>query len=397
MQRDLKIGISLCVLMFGVVGALMFRREQPSPKAQGLQLKTARQLDQKIAQRARTPYMTGEIEHDEEPTSGVQDPPDGTRPAHLQPPLHLTEEDDGILAPPGPTESSGGKGPTGSDAIPHRSRGRGEIPPRIVTGNVTAGPQTHTIRTGDTLSSIAEKYLGSQKRFQEIFDANRDVLTSPNRLPDGVVITIPPATKEVRRIADQGTSGSRVTHETRRPNVDLSGIQPIAPGNAEPGFDPVLHPSNTSSDHDAASSRTNGGVEVEGNTTESRTVDSKIDEFKSSESKSADTKLNEPPKKRFFAPSRPPFVNNPNPRSSVQRKPADAASELATDSKESRGVDPAHESTRQAYLVRKGDSLERISQRVYGNPRRAADIFNANRDKLASPDAVKEGLELALP
>ena len=51
MQRDLKIGISLCVLMFGVVGAFLFRHEQPTTTPQGLQLKTAKQLDLTIPQR----------------------------------------------------------------------------------------------------------------------------------------------------------------------------------------------------------------------------------------------------------------------------------------------------------------------------------------------------------
>ncbi|MDB5389269.1 MAG: LysM domain/BON superfamily protein [Planctomycetaceae bacterium] len=397
MQRDLKIGISLCVLMFGVVGAFMFRREQPALKAQGLQLKTARQLDQKIAQRARTPYMTGDIEADEEPGKSVQDPPDGTRPAHLQPPLHLTEEDDGVLAPSRGLGSNLGKSPVGRDAIPHRSRIGGESAPRIVTESVTSGPQTHTIQAGDTLSSLAEKYLGSQKRYQEIFDANRNVLTSPNRLPEGVVIAIPPAAsshasnpsagKEPRRNSEPALGGNRVTHETRRPGQDVQGqdltdFPPIAPdaGTAKSGPEQGQPNSSTAqvtpgSDHSEASA-----------------VDGKLPD-----SKPVDSKSGEPTKKRLFAPGRLPFGNNTSPRVSPQRKPVVPESDVTPESKEIRGVDPAHEDSKHAYQVRKGDSLERISQRVYGNPKRAADIFNANRDKLARPDAVKEGLELALP
>jgi nucleoid-associated protein YgaU len=390
MQRDLKIGISLCVLMFGVVGAFMFRREQPGSKAQGLQLKTARQLDQKIAQRARTPYMTGDIEHDEDQSASAQDPQDGTRPAHLQPPLHLTEQDDGILAPSHGLGQRTNRRGAGPDAIPPLPRGA-DGHPRIVTENVTAGPQTHTIQSGDTLSSISEKYFGTQKRFQEIFDVNRGVLANANRLPEGVVITIPVATKppvkEVRRISDQATVGNRQPHETRRPNSDLTQFSPIAPANGAAGSGPNQALPDFAAIQEMPALGNGDKPESEDQATGS----------KSAEVKHADTKASETNKKRFFAPSRLPFGNNGTPRGNSQRKPVDPQIEATPESKELRSVDPAHDATRQAYQVRKGDSLERISQRVYGNPRRASDIFNANRDKLASPDAVKEGLELDLP
>ncbi|HVX15803.1 MAG TPA: LysM peptidoglycan-binding domain-containing protein [Pirellulales bacterium] len=52
---------------------------------------------------------------------------------------------------------------------------------------------THRIADGDTLSRLAQRYLGSGSRFREIFDANRDRLPSPDLLPIGVVIRIPGA------------------------------------------------------------------------------------------------------------------------------------------------------------------------------------------------------------
>jgi nucleoid-associated protein YgaU len=50
---------------------------------------------------------------------------------------------------------------------------------------------SHRIVDGDTLSGLAQRYLGSSKRFTEIFDANRDQLQSPDLLPIGVVLRIP--------------------------------------------------------------------------------------------------------------------------------------------------------------------------------------------------------------
>jgi len=52
--------------------------------------------------------------------------------------------------------------------------------------------RTHTIRDGDTLSYLAQHYLGSGQRHLEIFQANRDVLRHPDLLPIGVKLKIPP-------------------------------------------------------------------------------------------------------------------------------------------------------------------------------------------------------------
>jgi hypothetical protein len=49
----------------------------------------------------------------------------------------------------------------------------------------------YTVRYGDTLSEIADKLLGSPNRYQEIYDANRDRMASPDRLKVGAAIRIP--------------------------------------------------------------------------------------------------------------------------------------------------------------------------------------------------------------
>ena len=59
-------------------------------------------------------------------------------------------------------------------------------PPRTVARELT-----HTIVDGDTLEQLAERYLGTADRAQEIFEANRDVLSSPQLLPIGTRLRIP--------------------------------------------------------------------------------------------------------------------------------------------------------------------------------------------------------------
>ena len=55
------------------------------------------------------------------------------------------------------------------------------------------------------------------------------------------------------------------------------------------------------------------------------------------------------------------------------------------------------ESRPEFYIVEPGDNLSRISMKVYGTPGRWMDIFQANRDRLASPHDLKVGDEIRLP
>ncbi len=51
--------------------------------------------------------------------------------------------------------------------------------------------KTHTVKAGETLSAIAEKYYGSATRYMKIFDANKDKLKDPNRIFPGQELVIP--------------------------------------------------------------------------------------------------------------------------------------------------------------------------------------------------------------
>lgn len=51
----------------------------------------------------------------------------------------------------------------------------------------------------------------------------------------------------------------------------------------------------------------------------------------------------------------------------------------------------------ETYTVRSGDTLSRISRTVYGTSGRWTDIFEANRDQLPSPNALRPGQVLQIP
>ncbi len=49
------------------------------------------------------------------------------------------------------------------------------------------------------------------------------------------------------------------------------------------------------------------------------------------------------------------------------------------------------------YIVRKGDTLSKISKRYYGSPSKWRKIYEANRDVIEDPDVVKPGSKLRIP
>ncbi len=53
--------------------------------------------------------------------------------------------------------------------------------------------------------------------------------------------------------------------------------------------------------------------------------------------------------------------------------------------------------TPSTYVIQPGDTLSRISQKVYGTTSRWSEIFEANRDRLPSPNALQVGQELRIP
>lgn len=57
----------------------------------------------------------------------------------------------------------------------------------------------YQLQDGDTLSQLADRFLGSGKRFMEIYEVNRTVLTSPDLLPIGATIRIPWEERSERR------------------------------------------------------------------------------------------------------------------------------------------------------------------------------------------------------
>jgi nucleoid-associated protein YgaU len=63
------------------------------------------------------------------------------------------------------------------------------------TGEGAKASPTYTVKAGDTLSKIAKEHLGDANAYPQIFEANRDQLTDPDKIRPGQVLKMPQMTK----------------------------------------------------------------------------------------------------------------------------------------------------------------------------------------------------------
>ncbi|HEY8535268.1 MAG TPA: LysM peptidoglycan-binding domain-containing protein [Vicinamibacterales bacterium] len=49
----------------------------------------------------------------------------------------------------------------------------------------------YTVKSGDTLSKLAKRFLGDANRYMDIFNANKDQLKDPDRIQVGQKLVIP--------------------------------------------------------------------------------------------------------------------------------------------------------------------------------------------------------------
>lgn len=75
----------------------------------------------------------------------------------------------------------------------------------------------------------------------------------------------------------------------------------------------------------------------------------------------------------------------------------DPVIEFPTNDGEDSVISSGANSGSRIYVVQPGDTLGSISRQVYGTSSRYMDIYNANRDKLSSPNSVAVGQRLVIP
>ncbi len=87
---------------------------------------------------------------------------------------------------------------------------------------------TYTVRDGDTLWSIAERFLGDGNRYPELHQLNRTVVRNPNTIWAGMVLRIPASAEPIATAPAAGT-----TSYTVKKGDTLSGIAQRLLGNPD--------------------------------------------------------------------------------------------------------------------------------------------------------------------
>ena len=163
MQRDVKIGIAIGVLLILLIGIFWWSRHDAAPR----------------------------VPADEEDTSLAQLPPseDPTAPegqGHGSP--YLAESPEVAVAPPAPDAVVNPQATLEGPSAPPVAT------PQPAAATAPASPAAkvfHTIKSGDTLSGISQKYYGTTTKWKRIQEANRDKIPDPARLRVGLKIVIP--------------------------------------------------------------------------------------------------------------------------------------------------------------------------------------------------------------
>lgn len=70
--------------------------------------------------------------------------------------------------------------------------GIARVDDRIEVDTPQPEAQFHTVASGDTLSTIAQQYYGNAMKYPVIFEANKPMLSDPDKIYPGQVLRIPP-------------------------------------------------------------------------------------------------------------------------------------------------------------------------------------------------------------
>jgi nucleoid-associated protein YgaU len=72
------------------------------------------------------------------------------------------------------------------------TEGVAQVDDRIEVATTEKQAAYHTVESGDTLSKIAKAHYGDPMKYPVIFEANKPMLTDPDKIYPGQVLRIPP-------------------------------------------------------------------------------------------------------------------------------------------------------------------------------------------------------------
>jgi nucleoid-associated protein YgaU len=110
-----------------------------------------------------------------------------------------------------------GRAPTTADAekavlTAGNTDGVSKVDDRLTVGAPTRPSLQHTVVKGDTLSAIAARYYGVMRMFDAVFEANKPMLSHPDKIYPGQVLRIPPMDPPKHTVAKGETLGVIAKH-----------------------------------------------------------------------------------------------------------------------------------------------------------------------------------------
>lgn len=165
MRTDIKVGVIVGVLLVAAVIVLVVGNRQDP---------------------ADIPDGTGPADVPSRPeTSPLPDEP-------ASPPVDAAPEPQDPLATTPPTPPATISPPTLPVAPQPPSPPQLQLPPvPVPEAPLQREPRYYTVQAGDTLSQVAEMWYGSGKHWKVILDANKSLITNPDKLRVGWRLRIP--------------------------------------------------------------------------------------------------------------------------------------------------------------------------------------------------------------
>jgi hypothetical protein len=237
MHPDKKVGLALGILLIGITGAFFFRNDAPSPNEETLTLSDPESLDRKVSQKPGAPYFPEDESPETDEQLDLTDVPE-TSAADVIPDVPQVGSTGyrGIFAAPiddGDVQGSVERFADRRAPLPGRdldsldgesvglnSGSRGETSlndagqRESTPDGSRSGFITHKVVEGDNLSKLASKYLGSHSKYLTLYEANRDLLASPDDLAPGMQLKIPQSQGEAATPSKRSAGGASTSTKT---------------------------------------------------------------------------------------------------------------------------------------------------------------------------------------
>lgn len=459
MHQDKKVGLALALLVIGFVGAFCLRQEK-NTTVEIPELNDPHYLDEQIADKDRTPYLGSSTKDpldtqlgSEQTLTGISDSPRATKEtgvavptiSHTKPggqaksgnaerwgempdflkEIELPEEEVTIenqftssdladdqfepnqnqtFTQPQAPDSTQGSDPLKNETRKPAHNNAWDVNPAQRNPEpANSGERrplqyrVHTVRSGETLSEISIRYLGTSRKYREIFNINRDQLRSPNDIREGMKLRIPvyPTSEMKPQSAGRQTNTGTPAVSGKRTMGQMVSQPKLKSENGSVQFEGLI---------ESLSQSTGKG------TPDAQDVGKAVQQLEnslSSQQLEDSAGINSIPDsyRKFIPVPRSPLTPGTTDKgtrtghslSQVQPENVDEIVEDLFD----RLPDASKSSTQgeqaKTYVIQKGDTLESIALRIYGKRSAAFQIYQKNRDLLKNANYIMPGMKLQLP